>query len=80
MLFRSIAHENALQVYRHAASLPGLKVVGIDCHIGSQITEVTPYLDAMDRVLDLVDAIEAAGIRTPRTVMVAGRIVHRAEA
>ncbi len=57
-----IAHEEALQAYRHAASLPGLKVVGIDCHIGSQITEVTPYLDAMDRVLDLVAEIEAAGI------------------
>ena len=57
-----IAHERALQAYRHAASLPGLRVVGIDCHIGSQITEVTPYLDAMDRVLDLVAEIEAAGI------------------
>ncbi|MCZ2499195.1 diaminopimelate decarboxylase [Xylophilus sp. Kf1] len=57
-----IAHESALAVYRHAATLPGLKVVGIDCHIGSQITEETPYLDAMDRVLDLVEAIEAAGI------------------
>ena len=57
-----IAHEDALRVYRHAASLKGLKVVGIDCHIGSQITEATPYLDAMDRVLDLVAAIEAAGI------------------
>jgi diaminopimelate decarboxylase len=57
-----IAHESTLRVYLHAASLAGLRVVGIDCHIGSQITEVTPYLDAMDRVLDLVDAIEAAGI------------------
>jgi diaminopimelate decarboxylase len=57
-----IAHEDSLRAYRHAASLPGLKVVGIDCHIGSQITETTPYLDAMDRVLDLVAEIEAAGI------------------
>ncbi len=57
-----VAHENALAAYRYAASLPGLKVVGIDCHIGSQITETTPYLDAMDRVLDLVTEIEAAGI------------------
>ena len=57
-----IAHEDALRAYRHAASLPGLKVVGIDCHIGSQITDSTPYLDAMDRVLDLVSEIEAAGI------------------
>jgi diaminopimelate decarboxylase len=57
-----IAHEHALAAYQHAAGLPGLKVVGIDCHIGSQITQSGPYLDAMDRVLDLVDAIEAAGI------------------
>jgi diaminopimelate decarboxylase len=57
-----IAHEDALATYRHAASLKGLRVVGIDCHIGSQITEVTPYLDAMDRVLDLVANVEAAGI------------------
>ncbi|KAF1022901.1 MAG: Diaminopimelate decarboxylase [Paracidovorax wautersii] len=58
-----IAHDRALAVYQHAAALPGLQVVGIDCHIGSQITEVSPYLDAMDRVLDLVGAIEDAGIR-----------------
>jgi diaminopimelate decarboxylase len=57
-----VAHENALYTYQRAASLPGLAVVGIDCHIGSQITEATPYLDAMDRVLDLVAEVEAAGI------------------
>ncbi len=57
-----VAHEDALRIYQHAASLKGLSVVGIDCHIGSQITDSTPYLDAMDRVLELVDAIEGAGI------------------
>jgi diaminopimelate decarboxylase len=57
-----IAHEDALAAYRHASSLKGLRVVGIDCHIGSQITTITPYLDAMDRVLDLVASVEAAGI------------------
>ena len=57
-----IAHERAVAVYQQAAQAPGLQVVGIDCHIGSQITEVTPYLDAMDRMLDLVEAIEAAGV------------------
>jgi len=57
-----VAHEDALRIYQHAASLKGLRVVGIDCHIGSQITDTTPYLDAMDRVLDLVAAIEGAGI------------------
>jgi len=57
-----IAHERTLATYQRAAGLPGLQVVGIDCHIGSQITEETPYLDAMDRMLDLVESIEAAGI------------------
>lgn len=57
-----IAHDEALAVYRRAAALPGLEVVGIDCHIGSQITQVEPYLDAADRVLDLVEKVEAAGI------------------
>ncbi len=57
-----IAHGQALAAYRHAASLPGLRVVGIDCHIGSQITQLAPYLDALDRLLDLVEAVEAAGI------------------
>jgi diaminopimelate decarboxylase len=58
-----IAHERTLHAYQRAAELPHLQVVGIDCHIGSQITESGPYLDAMDRVLDLVASIEATGIR-----------------
>jgi len=57
-----IAHDAALAAYRLAASLPGITVRGIDCHIGSQITQIEPYLDAIDRVLDLVEAVEAAGI------------------
>lgn len=57
-----VAHEDALRIYQRAAALASLQVVGIDCHIGSQITDVTPYLDAMDRVLDLVAQIEAADI------------------
>ncbi len=57
-----IAHTEAVQTYRYVAGCQGLRVVGIDCHIGSQITEAEPYLDAMDRVLDLVEAIEAAGV------------------
>ena len=57
-----IAHQNALASYRRAAALPGLEVVGIDCHIGSQITAIGPYIDALDRVLDLVEAIESHGI------------------
>jgi diaminopimelate decarboxylase len=57
-----VAHDRARALYVHAQSLPGLEIVGIDCHIGSQITEVAPYLDALDRVLDLVEAIEGDGI------------------
>ena len=57
-----IAHEDALANYLRAAELPGLQIVGIDCHIGSQITEAGPYLDALDRLLDLIEAIEARGI------------------
>ena len=57
-----IAHDQALASYRRAAALPGLQVVGIDCHIGSQITQIEPYLDALDRLLDLVEAVEAEGI------------------
>jgi diaminopimelate decarboxylase len=53
-----VAHDRALDTYRRAASLPGIEVVGIDCHIGSQITEISPYLDALDRVLDLIEAVE----------------------
>lgn len=52
----------ALNVYRRAADLPGLKVVGIDCHIGSQLTTTTPFSDALDRVLAMVDALAAEGI------------------
>ncbi len=58
-----VAHERAIATYRRAATLPGIDVAGIDCHIGSQITETGPYLDALDRVLDLVEAVEAEGIR-----------------
>ena len=57
-----IAHDRALAVYRHAAGLPNLSVVGIDCHIGSQITELSPFLAALDKVLELVDRLADAGI------------------
>lgn len=57
-----VAHDAARAVYRRAATLPGIHVVGIDCHIGSQITTIAPYLDALDRLLDLVEQVEADGI------------------
>jgi len=45
-----------------ASKLPGLQVIGIDCHIGSQILDINPYIDAMDRVLDMVEAVESVGV------------------
>ena len=54
--------DRALEVYRRAAELPQLKVTGIDCHIGSQLTAIAPFVDALDRVLQLVDRLQAAGI------------------
>ena len=57
-----VAHDRTVATYQRAAALPGLKVVGIDCHIGSQIVLESPYLDAVDRMLDLVESIETAGI------------------
>ena len=58
-----IAHGEAVDAFLRAAALPGLEVVGIDCHIGSQITDVAPYVEAVDRLLDLVETVEKSGIR-----------------
>jgi diaminopimelate decarboxylase len=57
-----IAFSEARATYRAAAAFAHLDVVGIDCHIGSQITEISPYLDALDKLLDLVEQIESDGI------------------
>jgi diaminopimelate decarboxylase len=54
--------QTARALYQRAASLPSLRVCGIDCHIGSQITSLSPFVDALDRVLALVDALSAEGI------------------
>ena len=56
-----IAHTEALAAFRRAAHLPGIEVAGIDCHIGSQIVESGPYVEALDRLLDLVETLEAEG-------------------
>ncbi len=57
-----IAVDNALDAYRAAAELPHLRITGIDCHIGSQLTTVEPFVDALARVLVLVDRLQQAGI------------------
>jgi diaminopimelate decarboxylase len=57
-----VAYDDALALYQRAAALPNIEVHGVDCHIGSQLTELSPFLDALDRVLALVDRLHDAGI------------------
>lgn len=57
-----IAINEAPAIYQRAAALSGLRIVGVDCHIGSQLTETQPFLDALDRVLALIDRLETEGI------------------
>lgn len=57
-----VAFEEAINVYKTAAAMPNIAIHGVDCHIGSQITEITPFIDALDRVLDLVEQLEANNI------------------
>jgi diaminopimelate decarboxylase len=57
-----VAFEDALAVYEQAAAMPNIAVHGVDCHIGSQITELAPFIEALDLILGLVDALEAKGI------------------
>lgn len=57
-----VAYEEAFKVYQLAKQLPHIAIHGVDCHIGSQLTELSPFLDAFDRILDLVDQLDADGI------------------
>ena len=57
-----IAMESCMAEYRRAMEMDGLEVVGVDCHIGSQLTSTAPLLEAVARVLDLVDRLGAEGI------------------
>ena len=57
-----IAHETALAVYEHAATLSHIDIVGIDCHIGSQLTEVAPFIAALDKVIELIHSLRDKGI------------------
>jgi len=57
-----IAYNEVLKTYREAVQLSQIDIVGIDCHIGSQITTTEPYLDALDKVLDLVEQLKKEGI------------------
>ncbi len=57
-----VSADEAIALYQEATELKSLKIVGVDCHIGSQITELRPFLDALTRVLSLVDDLEAQAI------------------
>lgn len=57
-----VAYEDALTTYRVASALPNISVVGIDCHIGSQLLDDAPLLEAVDKLIELIDALAAEGI------------------
>lgn len=57
-----VDYADALAVYRKAQSLPHLEVTGIDCHIGSQLTEISPFIDSLEKILALLDKLEKSGI------------------
>ena len=57
-----IAKDSAIAVYQKAADMTHLDIVGMDCHIGSQLTDITPFVDALDRMLLLIDQLAEKGI------------------
>ncbi len=61
-----IAYEDAPRIYARAATMPGIDVVGIDMHIGSQLTDLEPFREAYTRMRELVERLEASGIAIPR--------------
>jgi len=57
-----VAYHDALDLYRQAAALPHLRIIGMDCHIGSQLTEISPFIAATEKFLALVEQLAAEGI------------------
>jgi diaminopimelate decarboxylase len=57
-----VAFDDALDTYRTAAALPNLDVVGIDCHIGSQLLDDAPLLESLDKLIELIDTLDTEGI------------------
>lgn len=76
-----IPHQDAVALYRQAAALPNIRVVGLDCHIGSQITNLNPFVDAVRRIRGLLEELLACGLAV-RVLDVGGGlgIPYRAEA
>lgn len=58
-----IEFDQAERIYQKASQLSHIDIIGIDCHIGSQLTELSPFVDALDRLLELIDRLEQLGIR-----------------
>jgi len=67
-----VAIDDAERLYARAAAMPSLRITGIDCHIGSQLTDAAPLLDALQRVLDLVERLAARGIAVAHVDMGGG--------
>lgn len=57
-----VSHEQAVATYQTASQLSHLNIVGIDCHIGSQLTETQPFLDALDKLIELINELKSVGI------------------
>ena len=57
-----IIHEDAIAVYEQAAALSHIDIIGIDCHIGSQLTEVAPFVAALEKIVELIDILRDKGI------------------
>jgi len=71
-----VAYEDALPLYRRAASLRNLRIGGIDCHIGSQLLDAAPFVEALDKILLLVDRLAAEGIYLEHIDLGGGLGIH----
>ena len=71
-----VAYEDALPLYRRAASLRNLRIGGIDCHIGSQLLDGAPFVEALDKILLLVDRLAAEGIYLEHIDLGGGLGIH----
>ncbi|HVY07293.1 MAG TPA: diaminopimelate decarboxylase [Burkholderiales bacterium] len=71
-----IAFDDARRIYRKARALPHLEITGIDCHIGSQLTELAPFIDAFRKVLELVDVLASEGIALKHLDLGGGLGIH----
>ncbi|MES2663814.1 MAG: diaminopimelate decarboxylase [Pseudomonadota bacterium] len=58
-----VAIEQSMELFKHAAQSDALNAIGIDCHIGSQLTQLTPFLDALDKVIDQIEYLASEGIQ-----------------